>query len=304
MEKYTLLVIGGSGFLSGTLAQVALAQGHRVWVVTRGIRPVPPGAIPLTIDRLDRESFSRLIAEQQVYWDAVIDCIGYEPEDAIQDIEVFSTLAGHLIFVSTDFVYDPAARRFPQNEDGAAYLSSGYGGKKRRCEELFIETASSLAWSVLRPGHIYGPGSALGCLPEHSRDENLIAHLRGRKPLRLVGGGHFLQQPIYAPDLSQLILSLVGNERCFRQVFCAAGPDVIESRRYYEIIGDILGLPVHIEETPVQAALQAHPEWLPFLCHRFYDLRKLRGACVEMPATPIEIGLAEQVHSLLNRRDV
>ena len=34
-----VLVIGGSGFLSGTLARTALSQGHQVWTITRGQRP-------------------------------------------------------------------------------------------------------------------------------------------------------------------------------------------------------------------------------------------------------------------------
>ena len=36
-----LLILGGSGFVSGRLAQIAAAQGHEVWCVTRGNRPIP-----------------------------------------------------------------------------------------------------------------------------------------------------------------------------------------------------------------------------------------------------------------------
>lgn len=38
-----ILTLGGSGFVSGTLARLALAQGHQVWTVTRGQRPLPAG---------------------------------------------------------------------------------------------------------------------------------------------------------------------------------------------------------------------------------------------------------------------
>lgn len=36
-----LLILGGSGFVSGRLAQIATAQGHEVWCVTRGNRRFP-----------------------------------------------------------------------------------------------------------------------------------------------------------------------------------------------------------------------------------------------------------------------
>ncbi|MDP6453177.1 MAG: FtsX-like permease family protein, partial [SAR202 cluster bacterium] len=50
-----------------------------------------------------------------------------------------------------------------------------------------------------------GPGSLLGCLPEHGRDPELIEKLQAGDTLRLVGGGHFLQQPIYAEDLAEMV---------------------------------------------------------------------------------------------------
>jgi hypothetical protein len=36
------------------------------------------------------------------------------------------------------------------------------------------------------------------------------------------------------------------------------------------------------------------------LCHRFYDLSKLRAARVKVPSTPLVEGLREHVNSLLS----
>lgn len=41
-----ILIIGGSGFVSGTLARIALEQGFETWVLTRDQRPAPAGAQP------------------------------------------------------------------------------------------------------------------------------------------------------------------------------------------------------------------------------------------------------------------
>lgn len=296
-----LLILGGSGFLSGTLANVATEQGHTVWALTRGQRPVSDGVISLIADRHDESALQQVIDEAGEEWDLVVDCIGYEPADARQDLALFRKRAQHLVFISTDFVYHPARRRFPQSEETDHYLPDGYGGKKRLCElELLNGDSADMGWTVLRPGHIYGPGSLLGCLPNHGRDPDLISKMRAGTTLDLVGGGHFLQQPILASDLAHLILSVHDNPSCNKEIFCVAGPDIIESRMYYEIIAGILGVSLNIGELPVAGFLQTHPDRASFLCHRFYDLSKLMASGLRLPATSMRDGLQVHVASLIN----
>jgi nucleoside-diphosphate-sugar epimerase len=301
MPPSNILVIGGSGFLSGAIVRAALASGHHVWTLTRGQRPLPEGAISLVADRADQAAFAEVIRSAWTQWDMVVDCIGFTPADVEQDLAVLSPLARHLVFVSTDFVYDPARRRFPQSEDSDHFLADGYGGQKRRCElTLMSADAGAMAWTIVRPCHIYGPGSQLGCLPLHGRDPQLIARLRAGEPLRLVGGGHFLQQPIFADDLAQTILSMQGNVATHGQIFCAAGPDIVESREYYRIVANILDVGLEVEEVPVAPYQRDHPEAAPFLCHRIYDLRKLQSSGAAVPATPLKQGLRAHVASSLD----
>lgn len=297
-----ILIIGGSGFVSGTLCRTALEAGHEVSIVTRGQKPLPAGAKAIVVDRHDKEKFSTAIESARQKWDLVVDCIGYEVADAKQDIAVFRDKARHFVFVSTDFVFDPAHRDFPQNENNTHYLPDGYGGNKRLCELEFEATGNSeMAWTIVRPCHIYGPGSQLGCLPLHGRDPQLIDKLRSKQSLQLVGGGHFLQQPITATDLSRVILSCAGNVRANGEIYLTAGPDIIESRRYYQIIAEALNVNLQIEEVPVAAYLSEHPEAASFLCHRIYDLKKLREHGLHVPATPIIQGLREHTQSLLTQ---
>ena len=295
-----VLIIGGSGFLSGTLARQAVAAGHRVWTITRGQRRQPPGVTPLVADRRDDAAFALAVRGAKIGWDLAVDCIAFRPEDVLQDVGVLAGHARHLIYVSTDFVYDPGHRRFPQPEETGHYLEDGYGGLKRRAEmALAAAQTGDMAWTIVRPCHIYGPGSQLGCLPLHGRDPSLLARLRAGEILRLVGGGHFLQQPVLASDLSRVILDLQGQPASFGQTFSIAGPDIVESREYYHIIADALQTELKIEEMSVQEHLSLHPEAAPFLCHRIYDMRKLEAAGITPPRTPLKVGLHEHVASLL-----
>jgi nucleoside-diphosphate-sugar epimerase len=301
MSNLQILLIGGSGFVSGTLARTAIAAGHRVWAVTRGQRSLIDGVMPIIADRHDSQTLRNALDQLDQPWDLVVDCIGYEASDAQQDIDLFRDRARQLVFISTDFVYDPAQRHFPQGEESDSYLSDGYGGKKRQCELTLLNSdTGGMAWTVLRPCHIYGPGSLLGCLPLHGRDPDLLAKMQRGEALQLIGGGHFLQQPILAADLAQTILSCAGNPHCHGQIYLTAGPDIIESRRYYEIIGKVLGVKAKIEEIAVTHFLANHPDRHSFACHRVYDLSKLRAHGLHVPATPISEGLRQHVTSLLH----
>ena len=164
---------------------------------------------------------------------------------------------------------------------------------------LASSDCGDMAWTVVRPCHIYGPGSELGCLPHHGRDVELIQKLRAGQPLALVGGGYFLQQPILADDLAALILSAYGNPKAHNAIFQAAGPDIIESRTFYQIIADILGVPLAIDEVSVAATLAEKPQLSDFFCHRIYDLTRLHECGLTVPATPLVNGLQKHVVSKL-----
>ena len=293
-----ILLIGGSGFVSGTMARTALEAGHRVWALSRGNKPLVPGAAALRADRDNHAAFENVVRAAGTRWDLAVDCIGYEVAHAKQDIEVLRDRVRQLVFISTDFVFDPDHRRLPRTEEHPCIEGESYGAKKRACElELANGDTGDMAWTVLRPCHIYGPGSRLGCLPLHSRDPELLATLEARRPLKLVGGGHFLQQPLFARDLATLVLSCAENPRTRGQTYVAPGPDTIESREYYRIIAEILGVPLEVQEFAVDAYLRNHPEAAPFLCHRIYGRTKLLEHGLSAPGTPIEQGLRQHVEA-------
>jgi len=295
-----ILIIGGSGFISGTLARLARDRGHKVWTLTRGNRPLPEGVTSLIADRHDTAAFERAVTGADMHWDLVVDCIGYQVADMHQDIALFRDRARNFVFVSTDYVYHPAARRFPQPEDADRYLEDSYGGNKRLCElELINADTGDMQWTIFRPCHVYGPGSLLGCWPLHGRDPDLIARLQAGEPLRLVAAGRMLIQPITAGDLSEMFLSAADNPKAHRGIFNAAGPEIIEARRFYEIIGDILGLQVKIVEVPMDEYLAEHPEMAVAMCHHLYDLSSLVRCDITLPHTSMTEGLREHVASLL-----
>lgn len=296
-----LLILGGSGQLSGRVAELALMQGHEVWTLTRGLRPLPVGVHALTADREDAASVRSAVENADTRWDTCIDCTGRTPESAAQCVEIISRYTNRFVVVSTDSVYHPDFKTVPQNESNEHYLTDGgYGATKRLMEEAFI--ASDLNYTIFRPGHIFGAGFQLGCYPEHSRQPDLLQHLRTGKPLRLVGGGEFLIHPIFVDDLALALLDCMDKPAAFRQVFCIGGADVVTNADYFRLLGRIIGVDVTIQTIPLEGYLAAHPQYSGHLCHRCYDMTKLREAGVRVPCISLEEGLREQISWLETAR--
>lgn len=298
-----ILILGGSGFLSGTIARMAVSQGYQVTIVTRGNKPLPDGVTALTVDRTDRDAFARLIDSQNKTWDLVVDSIAFSPEDAQQDVAVFAGKTKRFVLVSTDFVYDPKRRNVPQSETDAHYITEGYGGKKRQAELVLLSTdTAQLPWTVLRPGHIFGPGSLPGCLPMHSRDSQLIDMICQDKPLTLVEGGRLLQHPILAEDLAKTILSAMHDTTSIGRIFNVAGPESFPSSEYYHVMGQLLGHDVTIRSIDRDTFLKEHPDKASFCCDRVSDLTNLHKTELHIPQTPLRVGLQQMIQCLQGER--
>jgi nucleoside-diphosphate-sugar epimerase len=300
-----VLIIGGSGHVSGAVCRECQSKGFDVTILTRGQRPVPDGVKVFNGDRRDADAMRGLFSGSEDFYDAVFDCICYEPESMKIMLELFKSRTRQLIFVSTDFVFDSSKRSFPQPvdapvlKDNAGGLQS-YGFNKRACEELLLaEKDGEFSWTIFRPCHIYGMFSQLGCFPCHCRDTELIKRIQNGEVLTLVDGGHFLQQPIEVNDLAKTMVSSIGLSGAQREIFNMAGPDIVESWAYYKIIADVLGVELKVRSTPLKEHLQLNPGQSPFLCHRIYSLEKLRAAGLSVPETLLADGLRRHTVELV-----
>ena len=302
------LIIGGSGGLSSVVAKKAMEQDYEVWTLTRGQRDLPTGVKSIITDRNDFTKVQAALQKENIWWDVVFDCICMNEEHAEWDTMFLPSVTNRLVVVSTDSVYDPMHKSTPQTEEGVFIEEEGptssvsYGCNKRRMEVRFLKEIEkenpALNISILRPGHIYGPGFLLGCFPENSRQAELPSIIAEEKIIRLVGMGTYLIHPIYVDDLARVMVDCVGNRMTYGQIFCIGGPESIENREYYECIARVLGVPLHIEEIPLQGYVERHPEYAGHLNHRIYDLHKLESTGIRLPDTHLQEGIRLHLQSL------
>jgi 2'-hydroxyisoflavone reductase len=158
-----ILILGGTAWLGGHLAETAHAADHDVTCLARGTSgPAPRGARLVKADRGQPGAYDE-VRDQR--WDAVID-LSRQPGQARSAAAALAKTCGTFIFISSTNVY--ADHQAPDQDERAALLPplqsevmasmAQYGQAKVACEQIVLEAAGADRSLILRVGLIGGPG--------------------------------------------------------------------------------------------------------------------------------------------------
>jgi len=299
----TLAVTGGTGFVGGTLINLARQAGHHVRALTRRPQPAHQG-VTWVEGALDRPA---ALAELVAGADAVIHVAGVvnAPDregfaagniDGTRAIVEAAGQAGVHRFVHVSSL----AAREPQ--------LSAYGWSKAEAEHVVEDSA--LDWVMIRPPAIYGPGD-----------------MEMRELFRLAKFGFALTPPagrlsvIEVSDLGRLLLALAGTATNRRLLEADDGrANGWSHAEFAQAIGAAVGKPVkpialpralltvaawgdrlvrgkRAKLTPDRVAYFCHPDWT-------IDPDKRPDAMLWQPEIATPAGLAAtaswyRAHSLL-----
>jgi 2'-hydroxyisoflavone reductase len=153
-----VLILGGTGWLSGRVAEGWLARGAAVTCLARGGRPAPGGARLVVADRAQPDAYAGVSGED---WDEVVD-ISSMPEHVAQALAALAPGAAHWTYVSSLSVY---AREDQVGADETAAvhepLTPGEEydyGRAKSAAEASVRSARGDRAAIIRPGLIVGPG--------------------------------------------------------------------------------------------------------------------------------------------------
>lgn len=150
-----VVILGGTGWLSGAIAREWLRRGARVTCVTRGQRSAPDGARAVVTDR-DAEGAYVDLAGQD--WDEVVD-VSSRPSHVRAAVDALGARARHWTYISSVSVYadsietgadESAALAEPATTDDDDYA------RAKVAAERAVRTLGERA-TIVRPGLI-GPG--------------------------------------------------------------------------------------------------------------------------------------------------
>ncbi|MCW3494068.1 NAD-dependent epimerase/dehydratase family protein [Microbacterium sp. SSM24] len=153
-----VLILGGTGWLSGRVAERWADAGASVTCLARGGRDAPYGTTLVTGDRDEPGAYAALAGRE---WDEIID-ISSNPVHVAAAVEALEERTKHWTYVSTASVY---AANDASGADESAELLEPLGlddepdyGRAKAAAEASVRSALGHRAAIVRPGLIVGPG--------------------------------------------------------------------------------------------------------------------------------------------------
>lgn len=278
-----VLIFGGTRFMGRYVIQALLAAGHQVTVANRGTRAPEPGVTTVVCDRALPGALDGL-AER--HFDVVIDFSAYASQWVAEAGERFAGRIARYLFISSCAVYTES-QSFPITEHGPVgppHLHEAYAAEKIRSEKLLVELSQRGAFQSVacRLPFVLGPENY------EDRESFVFSRLHARQPILLTNGGNALYSFVYAGDVAQALLALMGADaRVDRQAFNIVHPVATTARGFVEACAAVAGLPADMRTVPLAELGYAMQDFdlrnlsFPFPHFHFYasadKLRRITG---------------------------
>jgi len=297
-----ILFVGGTGQISLSCVERAVAAGHEVAVFNRGRRgaALPAGVRVLTGDMADAASYARLGTED---WDVVAQFMVYSPAQMQRDITTFTGRTGQYIFISSASVYQKTPFAYLISEATPARNPYWpYSQAKIACETLMKQ--SPLPWTNVRPSH-----TVRTSLPTMLGEGDSLAYrLLAGRPVPVAGDGTAIWTMTRSEDFARPFVGLFGNAAALREDFHITGDVGFTWDAIYMTLARGLGVTARIVHVPTDTLIRYQPDWAgPLLGDKswttLFDNSKIRRVAGAFACeTDLEKILAEPLRHFLQRR--
>lgn len=153
-----VLMLGGTGWLSGRIAERWADAGASVTCLARGGREAPYGTTLVAADRAEADAYDEVARRP---WDEIVD-VSSNPDHVAAAVAALGEHTRHWTYISTVSVY--AADDVPGADETAELLTPAgpdededYGRAKVRAEAS-VRSGLGFRAAIVRPGLIVGPG--------------------------------------------------------------------------------------------------------------------------------------------------
>ena len=210
----TMLVTGGTVFVSRYAAEYYVRKGWDVTVLNRGTRHQSEG---VHLIRADRHNLGDALKAR--HFDVVLDVTAYTAAD-VNDLLDGLDSCGEYILISSSAVY-PETERQPFREDAPVGENIHWGryGTDKIAAEQALRARRPGAY-ILRPPYLYGPGNNV------YREAFVFDCAQADRPFFLPGDGRMKLHFFHVEDLCRFIDVLLA-EKPARRVFNVGNPECI-----------------------------------------------------------------------------
>lgn len=165
------LITGASGFLGGRLRKALVEAGADVVAIRRSSSPEPTEGRSVVADYADVASLEAVVKAERP--DVVYHVAGATKGVTYEDFQRANVMptrnllaaleAEHpdvrrFVLVSSLAAYGPSTADRPHREEHDPAPIEHYGRSKLEAERVLADESVSVAWTIIRPGGVYGPG--------------------------------------------------------------------------------------------------------------------------------------------------
>lgn len=229
-----IFISGGTGFVGKHLTRELRSRGHELRLLVHRRAAPCEGVEQVEGDVTRRESFQEALQGCQ----AVINLVGIIREFPSRGI-TFQRLHVQATANMLEAAKHAGIGRYVQmsalgtRRDARAE----YHRSKFRAEELV--RASGLAWTILRPSLIYGPGDAFVTM--------LAGQLRHAPVMPVMGNGLYRLQPIHADDVARCFALSLEMDETIGGCFDLCGNDRLSYLELLDTIAEAMGRPAPLK---------------------------------------------------------
>ncbi len=296
-----VLVIGGTGNISRGIVAALLHRNHEVVLFNRGQHADPPPSDVRVIkgDRQHRDDFEAKVSAEN--WDAVIDMISFNAEDAASAIRACQGRVGHFVQCSTVMTYGPPFSGINLPETAPLQGTSGYGLNKVAADNLLLEAHANDGFpvTVFKPSYTHGPGMNLH--RQVGGDGSWIDRLRKGKPILSAGDGLNYFQFLASRDAGDGFAEILGKLDCFGEIYNLVHPQARTWDEWHRAAAAALGVDIEIVHVSQETLIAMAPERFSGLRGNFghtqiFSHQKLAQALPNFsPQIPVTESVAENI---------
>ncbi len=255
-----ILIIGGSRNIGYFLVQRLVQEGHRVTMLNRGVTPedLPADVARLRADRTDVQQMRRALAGRT--FDAVVDCVMYNGEEAEAIIDILNGQINHYIFISSGQVYlvrqgltrpfkedDYAGELMPPPEINTYdYEEWLYGMEKRRAEDTFQRAyiTHGFPYTALRLPMVNSTRDRFNRLLAY------ILRLQDNGPILVPQTPDYPLRHVYVGDVVEAIMRLINTGMGKGRAYNISQDETVSIESFLQLLGEIMGKQPDIHKVP------------------------------------------------------
>ncbi len=258
-----ILFIGGTGIISSACVARAVALGHEVYLLRRGVSASyapTPGTHSLLGDiRGDENALQATLSGHT--FDVVCDFLSFTPAHIERAAGLFAEKCGQYVFVSSASCYERPLRHHRVTEEtplGNAHWQ--YSRDKIACEKL-LSGQSGLPWTVVRPSLTFGAANFPLVLNSWTRPWTVAQRMREGQEVIVPGDGSSLWSITWNEDFALGFCGLLGRSETLGEAFHISTDEVLTWRQLFEQAAEALGVIPKLVPIASELLIAHNPDW-------------------------------------------